>query len=307
MNNILEGVINFNKPQNMTSHDLVYIVRKKLKIKKVGHTGTLDPMATGVLPICIGRATKIAEYLTNDRKKYRCEITFGITTDTQDKWGNVINERSVDVKPLEIKLAIESFIGEIEQIPPMYSALKHKGKKLYELAREGIEVERKPRKRHIYSIDILDIKEKMALFDVECSKGTYIRTLCYDIGEKLGCGAHMSSLERIQSGVFSINDSIDVEEFKKLTLEEINKKIISVDKAVSYFKSIEINPKIRKPVLNGVKLDLLKSAKFEFDKKELSDLEKILVYDNEKFIGIAHYMATKEKLEMEKLFFLQNN
>jgi tRNA pseudouridine55 synthase len=172
MNNI-NGILNILKPPNMTSHDIVSLVRKKLKVKKVGHTGTLDPMAAGVLPICIGKATKIVEYLQKDTKVYRAELSLGIVTDTQDRWGNILSENTVDILEDDIVNTINSFRGEIEQTPPMYSAIKHKGKKLYELAREGITIKRDTRKVIIYSIDIVNIKNNKVLFDVKCSKGTY--------------------------------------------------------------------------------------------------------------------------------------
>ncbi|BEP29327.1 tRNA pseudouridine(55) synthase TruB [Helicovermis profundi] len=299
-----DGVINFYKPQNMTSHDVVAIVRKKLKIKRVGHTGTLDPMAEGVLPICIGRATKIAEYLVQDKKKYRCEISLGITTDTQDKWGKELIKRDVNVTSVEMTSCIKSFIGEIEQIPPMYSALKHKGKKLYELAREGITVERKPRKRTIFNIDIISIDEKTASFDVECSKGTYIRTLCYDIGEKLGCGAHMSALTRISSGNFTIENVVTIEAFKEMTYEQIDKLIVTADNAVSNFKKIYIKNEVLKQVLNGVKFNLLDFQINNNENSKYIESEKVLVYDSKKFLGIANYRLSDNSLKMDKLFFI---
>ncbi|MCL2838895.1 MAG: tRNA pseudouridine(55) synthase TruB [Oscillospiraceae bacterium] len=214
-------IININKPAGRTSHDIVYFVRRLLGLKKVGHTGTLDPDATGVLPICVGKATRAAELLTNADKAYRATFVLGITTDTQDASGTpTIQCKNINLTEEEIKAVIFQFTGNITQIPPMYSAVKVGGKKLYELARAGIEIERKERHITIFDIEIREIdlhniiivnqtevNAPKITIDVKCSKGTYIRTLCADIGEKLGCGAHMTALVRTQSGQFKLEDS----------------------------------------------------------------------------------------------------
>ena len=203
------GVVNVNKPLGITSHDVVYNLRRILGIKKIGHTGTLDPDASGVLPMCIGRATKLAEFLMASDKQYLAELTLGAFTDTQDKSGNVIESFEVNVSKDDIISAANEFVGEIEQIPPMFSAVKHEGKRLYELAREGKSVERTPRLIKISGIEIknIDLDKKTVTMLVNCSKGTYIRTLCNDIGKRLGCGAYMSALERTKSGRFEIGDA----------------------------------------------------------------------------------------------------
>ena len=202
----MDGVIAVNKPWGKTSHDMVYFMRRTAGIKKVGHTGTLDPAATGVLPICIGKATKAAELLTASDKSYRAEIALGMTTDTLDAEGEILTEQPFEHVTKEmLENSIKKFIGEIEQIPPMFSAIKRDGKKLYELAREGITVEREKRRVRIDKIELLEFdREKgTAKIDVDCSKGTYIRTLCEDIGMDIGCGAYMNSLERTRSGSFN--------------------------------------------------------------------------------------------------------
>ena len=200
----MNGIINVNKPIGITSFDVVSKIRRLYQIKKVGHAGTLDPDASGVLPLCIGKATKVIEYLMDKDKAYRVELVLGMATDTQDASGNIILEEPVLASNDEIKAAIKSFLGKQEQIPPMYSAVRINGKRLYELARKGIEVERNPRPVTFYKIDISSIERKsdkaVVTFDVECSKGTYIRTLCHDIGELLGCGGLMNALERTRSG-----------------------------------------------------------------------------------------------------------
>ena len=183
--------------------------------KKVGHTGTLDPMAEGVLPVCIGKCTKIADKLTNENKEYRAKIRLGITTDTQDAQGQVLTQQDVNISEDDFCTAVNGFIGKISQVPPMYSALKVDGQKLCDLARKGVEIERKAREITIFNIKISDFDGESATLDVSCSKGTYIRTLCADIGEKLGCGAIMETLVRTKTGRFDIEDAVTLEEFEK--------------------------------------------------------------------------------------------
>lgn len=253
----MNGIIIVDKPQGKTSHDIVYFIRRLTGIKKVGHTGTLDPMATGVLPICIGAATKIADMLTLSDKEYVAELILGKTTDTQDAEGQVLSEKKVNCTEDEIRAAVMSFIGEIEQVPPMYSAIKQNGKKLYELARQGVEVERKPRKVTINSIDILKIDGKSVTIDVSCSKGTYIRTLCEDIGNKLGTGAYMNTLRRIKTGIFDLSQSHTLEELGTLksgdtgTLKEV---LIPTDRVFEDLPCIKLNEKQKRSVVNGVRM-----------------------------------------------------
>ena len=230
----MDGIINVLKPTGMTSFDVVGYLRSVLRMKKIGHTGTLDPAAAGVLPVCTGKATKAIEFLMNKDKVYRAELTLGIETDTQDGTGRVIRKKEVSVSESRIEDALKSFVGSYNQIPPMYSALKVDGKKLYELARSGIEVERNAREVKVYFVNILDVKSNRVIFDVGCSKGTYIRTLCSDIGEKLGCGGHMSFLVRTKSGVFNISDSLTLEEIKNhVEVDVLDRYVIGVEKVFS--------------------------------------------------------------------------
>lgn len=245
----MNGIIVVDKPLGRTSHDMVYEMRRLTGIKKVGHTGTLDPMATGVLPVCIGKATKAADMLTLSDKAYTAELILGKTTDTQDAQGETLTECEVTCSEAEIREVINSFVGEIEQIPPMYSAIKQNGKKLYELARQGIEVERKARRVTINSIDILKIDGLSVTIDVSCSKGTYIRTLCADIGEKLGVGAYMNTLRRTRTGCFSIEDSHTLEELKEIGAENA---LIPLDMIFKEYPAVTLNPKQVKSVTNGV-------------------------------------------------------
>ena len=291
----MNGVLNILKPPKMTSHDVVSAVRRALDIKKVGHTGTLDPMAAGVLPICVGRSTKIVEFLQNDKKKYRAKLKLGITTDTEDSFGEVLSKKDVKLEKHEIEKAVLSFVGEINQIPPMYSALKVNGKKLYELAREGIVIERNSRLRTIYSIDIISITKDTCLFDVVCSKGTYIRTLCADIGNMLNVGGHMSFLLRLASGNFLIENTITLEELKEKSKEDIISTMIAVDKALKINKKINISDKACELIKNGVKIDLIRYVDFKFREGDY-----VLVYANSTFTALSKF--SNGKLIVSKLF-----
>lgn len=253
----MNGVIIIDKPRGKTSHDMVSYIRHLYNTRKVGHTGTLDPEATGVLPICIGNATKACELLTNARKEYTAQLVLGMTTDTLDAEGEVLTEQPVKVTEEQIKKVISEFIGEIYQIPPMYSAIKHNGKKLYELARQGISVEREKRKVTIFNIDILDIdtENETVTIHVVCSKGTYIRTLCEDIGIKLGCGAYMNTLRRTASGQFSIDDAYTIEQLESISdTETLEKILIPTDSLFFMYEKITVNERQKKFILNGVRV-----------------------------------------------------
>ncbi|MCT4564107.1 MAG: tRNA pseudouridine(55) synthase TruB [Maledivibacter sp.] len=297
----MKGILNILKPPNMTSHDVVSVVRKKLNFKKVGHTGTLDPMAVGVLPVCIGKATKVIEYMQNDTKVYRAELTLGTAMDTQDRWGNIISTSDKVVSEKAIIDAINSFKGEVLQTPPMYSALKYKGKKLYELAREGKEIEREARKIYIYYINILKVVENKVLFDVKCSKGTYIRTLCHDIGESLGTGGHMSFLARLKSGAFKLEDTITIEEFKESDIEAIkNNYFYSVDYPLKNIPRVDVVPSAAKSTLNGVSI---KVGSFRSDTK-LADKDLVKIFIEEKFVGLGIYNKRTDNsyIKIKKMF-----
>ena len=248
----MNGILNVLKPPGMTSFDVVAYLRGLLKVKKIGHTGTLDPGAVGVLPVCIGKATKAIEYLMDKDKVYRAELTLGISTDTQDSLGRVLKEAEVNSSKDEIYAAVKSFVGSYSQLPPMYSAIKKNGKKLYELARSGIEVERSPREVMIRFINILSIKENTVVFDVGCSKGTYIRTLCSDIGDRLGCGGHMSFLVRMKAGSFTIDNALTVEQIKEMAQNgTIEKAFIGIEEVFESFGRLYLNKEEEKRFLNG--------------------------------------------------------
>lgn len=253
------GFINVLKPSGMTSHDVVNWMRKLLGVKRIGHTGTLDPDVAGVLVLAVGQATKLIEYLPEEKKSYRCEITLGLTTDTQDLSGKILKMQEVNEAHLKKFPEIcQSFVGKIKQIPPMVSAVRHQGKRLYELAREGVEVERKPREIIIYQLQIVDQFDHTSpsrfLLDVTCSKGTYIRTLCHDIGEKLGCGAAMSYLLRTSSGPFDIFQALTLEEIEELAKNEDYSFIQPVETGIGYLPQVTVKSNWVNPVLNGAKI-----------------------------------------------------
>lgn len=209
----MDGILVVNKPSGITSHDVVNFIRRKFNIKRVGHAGTLDPLATGVLVMLLGKATKLSNTFINDDKEYIAKLYFGKSTDTQDSQGKVVEEKNIEPLDIEnIRKALENFKGEIEQIPPMVSAIKHKGKKLYQLARSGKTVVREPRKIRINEIEILDFKFPELAFRIKCSKGTYVRTLCEDIGRSLGVPSYMSGLVRSASGDFLLENSKNMED-----------------------------------------------------------------------------------------------
>ncbi|WP_129722395.1 tRNA pseudouridine(55) synthase TruB [Xylanivirga thermophila] len=281
----MNGIINVLKPPGMTSSNVVVYLRKLLKVPKVGHTGTLDPQAVGVLPICIGKATKLSDFLMSDRKTYIGELTLGVKTDTLDVEGKVISSKPVKCNIENIEEAFKVFSGDIEQIPPVYSAIKYKGQKLYKLAREGIEVSMPPREITIYKNEIIKYyPPDKVFFKVECSKGTYIRSLCRDIGDYLGCGAYMSFLMRSQSGYFDISHSYTLDEIEKYYKNgAIESFLIPMDLPLIKLKSIYISSKVYNKLLNGnaVYVDFIDN------KQDIVYNEYVKVYCKGQFIGVG--------------------
>ncbi len=306
---MINGVINIYKIKGFTSHDVVAKLRGIMRQKKIGHTGTLDPDATGVLPVCLGSATKLCDMLTDKEKEYIAKVQLGVTTDTQDMTGTVLNEKEVHVTEQQVTEAILSFVGHYEQIPPMYSALKVNGKKLYELAREGKEVERKARPVTIHYIDILDMALPQITIKVGCSKGTYIRTLCHDLGEKLGCGAAMASLERTKSGQFTLETAISLAELEdKLrnagdNREEILQSfVIPVDRMFSDYPEIRLLPQWERLVQNGNSFEE-KNLRKECINKDRADKSQYRVYiDENTFMGVYEYRKMEQKFYPVKMF-----
>lgn len=300
----MDGIINIYKEPGFTSFDVVAKLRGILKQKKIGHTGTLDPQAVGVLPVCVGKATKVCEYLTDHDKEYEALLHLGIDTDTQDIWGNVLEEKEVLCREDEIKEIISGFVGETEQIPPMYSAIKVKGQKLYELARKGIEVERKPRKITIFSIDILNVKLPLVKILVHCSKGTYIRTLCHDIGKAAGCGCCMEQLLRTRTGAFSLDTALTLEEVEGILKgqdpegRKIEDILTPVEEVFTDLKKVCGKKEAETLLLNGnpVPLEML-------EQREFKPKERVKMYSKAgTFIGIYTYDMAKRRFRPEKIF-----
>lgn len=248
------GFVNIYKPKGLTSFDVVAYLRKITKIKQIGHTGTLDPFAQGVLPVCIGKSTRLIEYLADD-KEYLASVQFGKTTTTYDLEGDVVKTFDKKVSFDELNMALKSFEGEIEQLPPIYSAVKVNGKKLYDYARQGQQVEIKPRKVFISEIKLAEFDEKLqiAKIKVKCSKGTYIRSIAYDLGNKLECGGYLCELIRTKAGAFTIENSIKPEDIK--TCEDIDKNLINPLKVLNY-PVYELNPEEKERVSHGLSLHL---------------------------------------------------
>ncbi|MBS4536003.1 tRNA pseudouridine(55) synthase TruB [Clostridium sp. D2Q-14] len=294
----MNGIINVLKPTGMSSHDIVNFIRKTLNMKKVGHTGTLDPNAVGVLPICIGKGTKIIKYIQYRNKKYRAELTLGSATDTQDKYGKIINTSDKVVNEEEIIKVIKNFKGEINQIPPMFSAIKKDGKKLYELAREGKVIERECRKIFIEEINIINMYKNKVIFDVVCSKGTYVRTLCNDIGEKLGTYGHMSFLERLEVGMFKLDSAYTIEQIQdRARLNNFN-FILPIDYPLEFMQEINISKHFYKHITNGLKIS---TKRLNVDDFEMNVEYKI--YCDKVFIGIGNIVENNDDtiLKMNKV------
>ena len=297
---MIHGIINVYKEKGFTSHDVVAKLRGIVGQKKIGHTGTLDPDATGVLPVCLGKATKLCDLLTDKNKTYEAVLLLGKTTDTQDITGEVLEEKSTEALTEEkVREAIEGFIGDYEQIPPMYSALKVNGKKLYELAREGKVIERKARPVKILDIQILEIDLPKVRMEVSCSKGTYIRTLCHDIGEKLGCGGCMESLIRTRVSTFRIEDAKTLDEIETLKQEgKLAELLVPIDAMFPFYPKITVKDDWKAFAKNGNPLDLkmLKEACGQDEETQ------VRLYDESgKFI--ASYQWKEKKYHIVKMFF----
>lgn len=292
----MNGVINIFKNKGMSSFDVVRIVRKVSAEKKVGHTGTLDPEATGVLPVCLGRATKIIDYIMDSEKSYKVKFKLGIKTTTYDLEGDIIEEKDIShLNEKEVLDATLYFKKQYSQVPPMYSALKKDGVRLYELARKGIEIEREGRLITIYDIKDVEIDLPYVSMEVTCSKGTYIRSLCYDIGEKLNVGATMVELERTKTSCFSKSDSINIDD---LTKENISNYIIPIEKALDSYPILNINEGYSKLLINGVNVGDKRLTKEKIEKDTL-----YRVYNEKKeFLGLGK--RDEKGFKLEKLLLL---
>ena len=294
----MDGIINVYKERGFTSHDVVAKLRGILRMKKIGHTGTLDPDATGVLPVCLGHATKVCELLTDKRKTYEAVLLLGRETDTQDVSGETLAEKEVNVTEEQVTQVIQSFLGDQLQVPPMYSALKVDGKKLYELAREGKVVERKARPVTFYELTILSMELPRVRIRVTCSKGTYIRTLCHDIGQALGCGGCMEELLRTYVEPFALADSLTLGQIQQLADEgRVEEVLCSVETLFAKLPEAHIRPEFIKYMYNGNQL-----------RPEWIDLEgkhpEIRLYTEQNvFFGIYEYAQDRGQYKLKKMFY----
>lgn len=308
---MINGIINVYKERGYTSHDVVAKLRGILKQKKIGHTGTLDPEAEGVLPVCLGKATRVCDMLTEKDKVYQAVMLLGQVTDTQDTTGTVLQVREVVCTEEEVRTAIQSFIGAYAQIPPMYSALKVNGRKLCDLARAGIEVERKPRDVEVFSIEIEEINLPRVTMTVHCSKGTYIRTLCQDIGEKLGCGGCMEALLRTKVSQFVLEDALKLGEIEQkvrqlrretdieLTTEMLAGTVIKTDTVFREYPEVVAKEEFSKMLYNGnaMQEEWLEGWKASYQENP------IRIYDVEKhFIGVYQYNHKYNDIRPIKIF-----
>lgn len=298
---MINGIINIKKEKGYTSHDVVAKLRGIVGQRKIGHTGTLDPDATGVLPVCLGKATKLCDLLTDKDKTYETVLLLGVETDTQDISGEVLNQSEVDVTEEEVKACVMSYVGEYDQVPPMYSALKVNGKKLYELAREGKTIERKSRKVTIHQIEILEMNLPEVRLRVSCSKGTYIRTLCHDVGQALKCFGCMKELVRTQVSRFNIEESLtlgEVQAFKDSgrllecikPLEEVFEDLVQVT----------LEPVMDFVALNGGTIN----AEQMMIREQWKNQEELAVYSSKsEFIGVYNYCKSNDTLKLKKMFY----
>ena len=291
----MDGIIIVNKPKNYTSFDVVAVVRKILNEKKIGHTGTLDPMATGVLPILIGRATKLQQFVTDKNKEYVASFKLGLTSDTFDITGKIINSVASSFRKNEIEKVLQKFKGEILQVPPMYSAIKKDGIRLYSLARKGINIAREARKITISELKLIKFDERLqsgTLF-VNCSKGTYIRTLCSDIGDSLGCGAVLTELERTKSFNFCLENSITLDELRNYALNgSLKEHILSCDSVFEDIIKVQITAQQSKRFRNGGALSLERI----FAEEKLNNDKLVMIYNKNEFLGLGRVNLSKNEI-----------
>ena len=292
-----DGILIVDKPAGLTSHDVVKRVRRAAKIRQVGHTGTLDPMATGVLVVCLGQATRVSEYLLGHDKAYRATIRFGVETNTYDADGEVVAAHDVNVDHAEVEQALAHFVGEIQQVPPMYSAIKRDGQKLYELARQGIEIDREARSVIVHSIELLDYQAPDATLDVRCSAGTYIRSIAHDLGAALGTGGHLIDLRRTAAGSFTIEQAILLDAFETAAREDRWETLLHpIDEALSDWPLAVISESDRTRALNGAPIFSIKLTGTRcraYD--EQGNLIALLVFDQKKHWWRAEKVLVNEQ------------
>lgn len=248
----LNGILNINKPQGQTSHDVVQAIRRMARGARVGHAGTLDPLATGVLLVCVGAAVRVSEYLVNHDKTYRARVRLGIETDTYDATGTILAQKPVTVTRAQVEEALASFVGKSVQVPPAFSAIKKDGVRLYKLARRGIAPEREARPIEIYSLTLRELALPDVEFDVHCSKGTYIRALAHDLGERLGCGASLTALTRLASGNFTLDDAVTLEELRAaFAQQQVERFLHPLDEALLHFQAVSVSAENARRIQHG--------------------------------------------------------
>ena len=299
---MFDGIINIYKEKGYTSHDVVAKMRGILKMKKIGHTGTLDPDAEGVLPVCVGKATKLVDLITDKDKTYKAVCKLGVTTDTQDITGKVITTHEVHTNQDELMSVINCYIGEYDQLPPMYSAIKVDGKRLYELARQGKEIERERRRVVINNISLLDYNDKEQEFTVcvECGKGTYIRTLLHDIGESLGCGATMKSLVRTAVGGFGINEALTLAELENLVQQDgLQPYLVTVDEVFSQYPKVVVAREYNKLIYNG---NMFTPEHVQMPLQEIGSYVVRVFDSEEQFIGLYTFLSEEKRYKPKKMF-----
>lgn len=290
----MNGVLIVDKSAGPTSHDVVDAIRKVLRMKKVGHTGTLDPAATGVLPIVLGKATKLSRYLTGCDKSYRGVIRLGVTTDTLDAVGEVLEERPVEVTREQVEAVLNQFRGDIKQVPPMYSAKKIDGKKLYELARQGVEIEREAKDVRINELELIEFDGTNITVDVSCTSGTYIRVLALDVGEALGCGAHLGALRRTQVGKFDLSRAITIDDLADAP-EKADALVVSMGEALELLPVIEVPVDIGAMIRNGYQLTVADLRTVDLPEFKLDDALMLRTLKGD-LIGVARSLFASEEL-----------
>ncbi len=296
--NNIHGILLLDKRLGVSSNRALQEVKRLFNANKAGHTGSLDPLATGLLPLCFGEATKVSSLMLDDDKRYQVVVKLGVITDTGDSEGQVVAEKLVPVLSVEaIESCLKKFTGEIDQIPPMYSALKHKGRKLYELAREGKVIEREARRITIFEINLLNTTNDTLTLDVVCSKGTYIRSLAEDIGNELGCGGTVVQLRRTQAGIFKIENALMIEQLQEMDIDQLTNQLISVDKPLDNIPAILLSDAQTVMIRQGQQLQL--------DKKIESVLGQVRMYNEQTFLGLGEILLDGN-LVPKKIFNLQS-
>lgn len=292
----VHGIILLDKRLGVSSNKALQEVRRLFNANKAGHTGSLDPLATGLLPLCFGEATKVSALMLDDDKRYQVTVKLGVMTDTGDAEGQIIETKPVPPLSIEqLESCLKKFTGQQAQVPPMYSALKHNGKKLYELARDGITIEREPRNITIYEINLLEYTPDTLTLDVACSKGTYIRSLAEDIGHDLGCGGTVTALRRTQAGQFQLHEAQTIEQLSAMSSEELHARLIAVDKPLENLQAVHLSPEQTTAIRYGQAID--------FETNETK--QNVRLYAEKSFLGLGE-IGLNAKLTIVRLFNLND-